>query len=1151
SDGKFNVGYDHGFAEGDTVVYTAGGDTSIEGLAEGGRYVVDRVDAQNIRLARTALEAADDPSTYFDPATDVSDYRIDLGYAHGFQTGDAVKYSPGTGSPLEFVTDLGVFESDDATTFFVIVNDDGTISLTEDLASTQKIGALHFLPWLHIADADEDGTEETIFFGGAHVFSTGDPVVYDSGGGTPTSNLVDGRTYWVVVEDEFGVRLADSESDALADTPITLELDATTGLGRNHSLQWGFDPDDAIELSFDTEVPSYDEINIGRAHGFSTGDPVRLDSGNQIIPHFGGTVADDDLYYAIVVDGQRLALTSSKAEADKALPRIFAPGGWDTVDEYDGAVEFIGDNDGDNQLDSIYLIEHNFEQGDAVVYSAAGDVAIGGLVDGRTYYVVAIDPATSQLADPFNSIQLSETPGGSPIILDPSGTSELHYLRGDVRIDLGSGLLPFTPFDDVADGEIDLGTAHGLATGDPVDYASAGNANDLEGLANGNRYYAIVTGTQTLKLAETVEDAQDATAIELTPLADQGAGHYLRADSGLGFAFRPEDGLQLDTSAATGTAHRLRLSVDPYSATQDTHGVGRPFDASLALSDDGLSIDLGYAHGFATGQKVVYSSGRGSGIGGLDEGKVYYVVVISSTEIGLTDVEGDAFSVEPEFLEMNASDATGANHVIAPALRAQAAVDSAQNVIDLDFHHGFETGDEVVYRAGEGNTAIGGLTSGDSYFVIRVSQTEFQLADTVADAHAGSAKPIDGSLATGNTHTIEDAAETPAVVTADDGVVLIASTDGHAISGAVALSASRANGSSWFTGAGTAKSKNEALGQSANGGAGAGSIATNVIVDRTYSKIESATVTSLANVDGLAEQRTFVLAGTGGLSFSNPGSKRSGGKAVARSNSVGLVGALSINVVAQDTRAAVDGASVVAGGGVTWISESEADLVSLAIGVAGVAGSAAVAGAFGVNVVAVDTIAEVTNQSGISAGGDVTVRANNDNFIGAINAAFSVLRSQTSKGRAITTQGGQVSIGAGIGVNVITTFDSARRGTVAEVKNSDVATSGTIEVLAETTNLVWAIAGGFAIASGSTQGLKLAVAMAVTVNIVAIPTIARIDGKKRNGIAAGDLVLSAEDESEINTIAGVLAWSSNSSQKSAAAGASIAISTIDTEVEAT
>src|SRR5205085_1685688 len=80
-----DLGYVHGYATGDQVVYSNGGDDSIGGLAEGSSYYVRRVNATTIGLARSLAEA-NNTAPRLSSASVVSDV-IDLGYAHGFQTG--------------------------------------------------------------------------------------------------------------------------------------------------------------------------------------------------------------------------------------------------------------------------------------------------------------------------------------------------------------------------------------------------------------------------------------------------------------------------------------------------------------------------------------------------------------------------------------------------------------------------------------------------------------------------------------------------------------------------------------------------------------------------------------------------------------------------------------------------------------------------------------------------------------------------------------------------------------------------------------------------------------------------------------------------------------------------------------------------------
>ena len=59
---------------------------------------------------------------------------------------------------------------------------------------------------------------------------------------------------------------------------------------------------------------------------------------------------------------------------------------------------FDGDNDVDDASDNITISSHGFTTADKVTYTDGGNVAITGLSDGGTYYVIVIDPNTIQLA---------------------------------------------------------------------------------------------------------------------------------------------------------------------------------------------------------------------------------------------------------------------------------------------------------------------------------------------------------------------------------------------------------------------------------------------------------------------------------------------------------------------------------------------------------------------------------------------------------------------------------------------------------------------------------------------------------------------------------------------------------------------------------
>ena len=139
-----------------------------------------------------------------------------------------------------------------------------------------------------------------------------------------------------------------------------------------------------------------------------------------------------------------------------------------------------------------------------------------------------------------------------------------------------------------------------------------------------------------------------------------------------------------------------------------------------------------------TGDLVIYHSGGGAAVGGLIDGGIYHVGVVSPTALRLAESLGDIAA--ESYLCLDPSAAAGDGHRL--GVLESGAVKTASEVIEgnavsLGFSHGLVTGQEVVYHSG-GGTSIGGLTDGASYFVVVVDPTTFKLATDPADIFFGS-----------------------------------------------------------------------------------------------------------------------------------------------------------------------------------------------------------------------------------------------------------------------------------------------------------------------------------------------------------------------------------------------------------------------------
>lgn len=325
---------DHGFIQGELVLYDARGQTEIDGLDSGSPYYVIFIDGDNIKLATTpenaiagtAVDITDTPAgvgrhtlqslsktpdgiykitsvptantftveargsvpvieKIFNPrATLDLNLNTLLLPSHGFLTGTKVTYSQG-----ESATDIGGL-TDDTEYFVVTVNQDYiklassadnaiagiTIDLTgfgtgvaHSLTSDQINGNLtgggtvtiasgsvlvngsgtSFSKILKVGDrfrlypedstlsitfADTDVNTTTNRITKAHTFTTGDSIRFATNGGVAPSPLVDGYYYFIYSVSETEVTLHASEADAIANQNA-IDL-STAGEGAEFTL---------------------------------------------------------------------------------------------------------------------------------------------------------------------------------------------------------------------------------------------------------------------------------------------------------------------------------------------------------------------------------------------------------------------------------------------------------------------------------------------------------------------------------------------------------------------------------------------------------------------------------------------------------------------------------------------------------------------------------------------------------------------------------------------------------------------------------------------------------------------------------------------------------------------------------------------------
>nr|MBC8509873.1 hypothetical protein [Chloroflexota bacterium] len=206
----------------------------------------------------------------------------------------------------------------------------------------------------------------------------------------------------------------------------------------------------------------------------------------------------------------------------------------------------------------------------------------------------------------------------------------------------------------------------------------------------------------------------------------------------------------------------LDLVLELLESATGTATTPTSFDANAAIDETEDTITFAAAHGYDNGDPVVYDDGGGSSIG-LNDGQIYYVVVIDSTTIKLTDSRKKALAFQPTVVELTTagsaethsiealaddtvSDTMGTsadNITIATSsatFNASSGVNTGTATITVANASQLAVGDVVVYKS-NGNSAIGGLTNGATYYIISKATNDIQVSTTPG----GTAKILTGT----------------------------------------------------------------------------------------------------------------------------------------------------------------------------------------------------------------------------------------------------------------------------------------------------------------------------------------------------------------------------------------------------------------------
>jgi hypothetical protein len=535
-----------------------------------------------------------------------------------------------------------------------------------------------------------NSTTSTITLPG-HGFTDGDLVTYTANGNAPITGLTDGTTYTVHVVDASDFQLLDGNGN-----PIAISQDNALGVQTFTDVSQSTPVVATLDLS-QVDVTNNDLVIEG--HGFADGQTVTystlatyptdtvgaLNSAQQYVV---ANATPDTFQLIDPSSGALVQLTGAST-----LTSAFA-----FEQPVNPPISFGGI---DAASSTIYFANNTFADNDLVVYQNLGNGTIAGLTSGATYLVA------NATADSFQLVNAATPNGG--VITVSQGTAT--GAQGFFDIQTPQNLSQQIVILGAAAGRVFTVPQSGLSVGDTVTFANLGG------------------GTGTLDAAASSPVFTVATV------------------SGSGFTL----------TDANGNAVTVPAGAGPFSLTPARNGQFEPFVFTPAPPPIGFATIDGTAHTLtlpstilAVGDTVTYGAMGNTPISGLTDGRAYIVKSITGSAatgfaITLMDtVTGTIAQIAPGSGDGTQGFVDGNN----TQYFTLGSVDLASGTFDV-MTNGLAAGQSVLYTSlvPGGGAAIGGLTSGTTYFVANATATGFTLVNSSGNAvtltvPAGESAPL-------------------------------------------------------------------------------------------------------------------------------------------------------------------------------------------------------------------------------------------------------------------------------------------------------------------------------------------------------------------------------------------------------------------------
>ena len=704
----------------------------------------------------------------------------------------------------------------------------------------------------------------------------------------------------------------------------------------------------------------------------------------------------------------------------------------------------------DTAKDTLFVgLDSGLKTGDKRLYfydPLSGATGINGLTLGNTYFVRVEAGGKIKLYDSYDHAKAGGKTGLADLKSAGSGSQSLVWFLDIDHPSLPSGNVDFEAGSDHR--VVDLAEGANLDTGDAVHYSDGGGSPTM-GLNTTDTYYVINLDNKHYELAASRQDALDGKAITLT-------------DAG-------------------NTNQKFVESTDSFRA-EGRSGAGGG-DIGVAGS---VGINIAHVHTRA--------------IIGYDADPVEGSPNLTPTELTLTggDVDLEAESVTDNFVDASPTQSSKGASGSSVGVGASFALNIALNDTIAEIENGEtlsgSTGHFIV-TADSDNTAIttaengasgGGTQIGAGVAIAVVENT----TRARIGSGAGGTITLGGELKAEATHadTVHTATKGEA---AGDGTAVGASVALNIVTDDTLASVARSfSGATDITVASTSRMDTAVEARGSASGASTkkeGDAGESGGEDSRNSEQETNHQADVATQRAGTSNKPASNAQSSGVSQANSNSNTQSGNS-ASSGGTSVAASVAVNYMnVHNTAEVTGGVSITGSGSAEVIADSDADGSAQGLSTStNTKANTGVAAAVGVNIALVHNTATVDDGVTLQ-GGDVAVKAE---MVSGETNTF-VVRA-LSGGVAKNT-----AIGGSVALNVLDVETDAQIGASAHV----TATTGDLDVAAESHNEIQNISGGAALSTSGGTG----VGVAVSINIVS--------GLDTNASVGHDAVLNATNGS--------------------------------------